>query len=221
MKKIFTLISGLLLLSALPVKAEAIKVNVKDEDNYKLAQAFETELTKDSDGNYVIADFFGSGSPVKFTFNKVVNDWGSMTITSKTLEDEGYLYLLDDAGQYLVCQAYDFDGIKDWTQINYPCLYMDYTEVYTYDLTDSANAGKKEFFAEFYLYGSATSADFEDWIRLTFSFDEPTDSNVESIEDVENAPIEFFSISGQKVETPSNGIFIRKQGNKVAKIAIH
>lgn len=60
MKKIFTLISGLILMSALTAKADTIKVWVMDYEANEVASPFETELTKDADGNYVIADFFNS-----------------------------------------------------------------------------------------------------------------------------------------------------------------
>lgn len=36
----------------------------------------------------------------------------------------------------------------------------------------------------------------------------------------DNAPVEFFNMQGVKVETPENGIFIRKQGNKVTKVVL-
>ncbi len=36
----------------------------------------------------------------------------------------------------------------------------------------------------------------------------------------ENAPVEFYNLQGVRVENPSNGIFIRRQGSKVTKVAI-
>lgn len=36
----------------------------------------------------------------------------------------------------------------------------------------------------------------------------------------ENAPVEYFNINGQKVSEPSNGIFIRRQGNTTTKVII-
>lgn len=41
------------------------------------------------------------------------------------------------------------------------------------------------------------------------------------IDDNENAPVEFFNLQGIKVENPSNGIFIRRQGTKTTKVAIN
>lgn len=36
----------------------------------------------------------------------------------------------------------------------------------------------------------------------------------------ENAPVEYYNLQGVRVSNPSNGIFIRRQGSKVEKIAL-
>lgn len=38
--------------------------------------------------------------------------------------------------------------------------------------------------------------------------------------DSNNAPVEYFNLNGLRVENPSNGIFIRRQGDKVTKVAL-
>lgn len=46
---------------------------------------------------------------------------------------------------------------------------------------------------------------------------------VSGIEDVGadvNAPVEYYNLQGVKVENPSNGIFIKKQGNKATKVVL-
>lgn len=35
-----------------------------------------------------------------------------------------------------------------------------------------------------------------------------------------NAPVEFFNLQGVRVENPANGLFIRRQGNKVTKVIV-
>lgn len=222
MKKIFTLISGMLLLSAIPVKADSIKVNIQDYDGKKVAQSFETELTKDADGSYVIADFLGSGYPVKFTFEKIVDDWSDLNISVNVKEDESDVYLLDPNGKYMVCKIYDFYGEKDWLNIYWPMVALDgYSLVYTYDTSDPDRS--HDYYASICMIGYLDKNGDEDtdWIYLNFFFDEPTESKVGSVAESGTSPIEYYNISGQKVETPSNGIFIRKQGNNVSKIAIH
>lgn len=41
------------------------------------------------------------------------------------------------------------------------------------------------------------------------------------LEDDVNAPVEYFNLQGIKIENPSNGIFIRRQGTKATKVAIN
>jgi len=42
---------------------------------------------------------------------------------------------------------------------------------------------------------------------------------IDAIE-VENAPVEYYNLQGVKVENPSNGIFIKKQGAKATKVVL-
>ena len=49
-------------------------------------------------------------------------------------------------------------------------------------------------------------------------------SDVSAIEDViagdDNAPVEYFTIEGRRVDNPANGLYIRRQGNKVEKVVL-
>ena len=36
--------------------------------------------------------------------------------------------------------------------------------------------------------------------------------------EIENAPVEYFNLQGVRVANPENGLYIRRQGNKVEKI---
>ena len=36
----------------------------------------------------------------------------------------------------------------------------------------------------------------------------------------ENAPVEYFNLQGVRVENPANGLYIQRQGNKVAKVIL-
>ena len=38
--------------------------------------------------------------------------------------------------------------------------------------------------------------------------------------DSNDAPVEYFNLNGLRVENPSNGIFIRRRGDKVTKVAL-
>jgi hypothetical protein len=43
-------------------------------------------------------------------------------------------------------------------------------------------------------------------------------TGIESIEADENAPAVYYNLQGIKVANPSEGIFIKVQGNKVTKV---
>ena len=45
-------------------------------------------------------------------------------------------------------------------------------------------------------------------------------TGVEGIAVDENVPVEYYNLQGVKVENPSNGIFIRKQGTKTTKVVL-
>ena len=55
--------------------------------------------------------------------------------------------------------------------------------------------------------------------KYTFQVPENYTSIKETLVD-ENAPVEYYNLQGVKVENPSNGIFIRKQGAKTTKVVL-
>lgn len=59
------------------------------------------------------------------------------------------------------------------------------------------------------------------WSRFG-SIIELSSSSIDSVDtDDSNAPVEYFNMHGMRVENPSSGIFIRRQGNTVTKVMIH
>ncbi len=60
--------------------------------------------------------------------------------------------------------------------------------------------------------------------KFTFAVEPQSDpSGVESIEaavEETEAPVEYYNLQGVKVANPSNGIFIKKQGNKASKVYV-
>lgn len=47
-----------------------------------------------------------------------------------------------------------------------------------------------------------------------------TTSGVDSVDSDENAPVEYFNLQGVKVAEPGNGVFIRKQGQRIDKVMV-
>lgn len=48
----------------------------------------------------------------------------------------------------------------------------------------------------------------------------PTTVGIDDIEAAENAPVEYFNLQGVRVANPENGLYLRRQGNKVTKVIV-
>ncbi len=54
------------------------------------------------------------------------------------------------------------------------------------------------------------------YIEVTFE----TETGIEDVEINNNAPVEYFNLQGVRVEEPTSGLYIRRQGNNVSKVVI-
>ena len=58
-------------------------------------------------------------------------------------------------------------------------------------------------------------------IEVSFVGKDPTPTGIGSIDaDNADAPIEYFNMQGMRVDTPENGLYIRRQGNTVTKVLV-
>ena len=57
-------------------------------------------------------------------------------------------------------------------------------------------------------------------VYLTLSSDGGSITGIDGIE-AENAPVEYFNLQGVRVANPENGLYIRRQGNKVEKVFLN
>lgn len=226
MKKFFTLLGGLLIASNLNVKAEDLTVSNHDEESsvtvdIKNANSYVTELTKDADGNWTLADFLESGVPFSFKFEKpeAVGDKAAITITSNFKADGDYCYLLDSDDKSIQGKIFNYQGKGAEIALFDPYIYNTLSYSYVKSL-DAATDGY-EYKATFTV--RATDENSKSYtLYLSFSFNEPQngDTSSASVVSVENAPVEYFNLQGVKMADPSNGIFIRKQGSKTSKVVI-
>lgn len=51
-------------------------------------------------------------------------------------------------------------------------------------------------------------------------YEKAVDTGIADIVADENAPVEYFNLQGIRVENPENGLYIRRQGNKVTKVIV-
>ncbi|MBO4942135.1 MAG: hypothetical protein J6C95_01755 [Muribaculaceae bacterium] len=49
---------------------------------------------------------------------------------------------------------------------------------------------------------------------------EAVSTGIDNIEAADNAPVEYFNLQGVRVANPENGLYIRRQGNKVTKVIV-
>ena len=56
--------------------------------------------------------------------------------------------------------------------------------------------------------------------RYTFTVSENLTTAIETVDVDANAPVEYYNLQGVKVENPSNGIFIKKQGSRTSKVVL-
>lgn len=52
------------------------------------------------------------------------------------------------------------------------------------------------------------------------NYEKAVDTGIADIVADENAPVEYFNLQGIRVENPENGLYIRRQGNKVTKVIV-
>jgi hypothetical protein len=77
---------------------------------------------------------------------------------------------------------------------------------------DSVEAGTYDVEAVITIYNNAPSI-------YVISYTKSTTTSVSDI-NVENGAVEYFNLQGVRVANPENGIYVRRQGNKVSKVVI-
>ena len=205
------------------LNAQEITVYIEDYNDNTVANPFVTNLIANNDGSFTITDVMNSGQPISFKFTEPeVNSWADFEITSPLDTSETYPYLMSENGKdYLYCIVYGYNDSEGPTEFNFPYVYLDGSGIYRYDLNDSDNT--YEYYATICLNAFLEDDSLVGWFYLNFFFNRSSngdDAAVNVISADENAPVEFFNLNGMRIENPSNGIFIRKQGNNVKKIVV-
>ncbi|MDE6527975.1 MAG: hypothetical protein K2L78_02875, partial [Muribaculaceae bacterium] len=73
-------------------------------------------------------------------------------------------------------------------------------------------------YGSFGVYSAEEAA--ETYILPTlYKLDTGSSVNVAEADDAD-APVEYYNLQGMRVANPENGLFIRRQGNKVEKVVI-
>ena len=197
--------------------AEEVTLNIEDDKGYQIGDACTSGIVFNEDGSITLTDFVNSGQPFSFKYEFPYGDeYGTIEVTSPTYVSKNYVYLRDKNDKnYLDCTVYNYNGTEGATKLETPLIYVDESFVLRNDMTDPEN--KYEYYASLSLL--AWIGDKSTSFCVSLFFNLPENSGVQTIENAD-APVEFYNLNGMKVENPSNGIFIRKQGNKTSKVIV-
>lgn len=196
-----------------------------DTENYEeYAKSVNSELKKFTKNIYEIPDFLNSGQPLDFTFeDPEAGSYSLMTIEQTYEAYAGYDPYLYGTGYYTIKLDKIVNEATDEYEtetIEYVGYTPDYAYVYKYTAEEAAQYGYNYSF-NMMIYGFIGDDDSDD-IYVSFNFDKVNNGGSVGVENVvsDNAPVEYYTISGMKVENPQGGIYIRKQGSEVKKIII-
>lgn len=233
MKKIFTLLLTIMaLLSSTSVSAQTQDIKIRIYNNtdgvsvtYKNKS---TTLTKNEDGTWTIANFVGSGSPLTFSFDVPLdsNSYSKVTIASDQLEvEEGYEdypYLLTTDGDYMTCQvttgtSYGSEKVNLYWTTTDTGTYYDVP--YPYVAINKNSNYENDYYMYMDLAGYNDDYDYL-YLYIYVYFNKVETSGISDVISSNNAPVEYYNINGIRVENPTNGLYISKQGNEVKKVII-
>lgn len=192
---------------------------------------FEMELVKYSDGSYSIPNFINSGNDFKFSFEQPAAGADSGIKLLSNSENVGTVWewgddwsgwdalLNPDGSEYYEISGKNAAGTEVYVYDIAIDQEADYSYVWRYDMTDTSNKYEYYFKACFFGYDEAENFDY---YYLSFFFNDPAaGAGVAEINAADNnAPVEYYNLNGVRVNNPSNGIFIRKQGSKVSKVIV-
>ena len=135
----------------------------------------------------------------------------------------GQATIKDSYGRYYGMDAEHLTSFQFYTEVNEGCYYTYAFEGDNVKFTNVLNPT---------CIVSQTKGAQGSWYTNVAPAADPTEFNlpvlykkseITMIADVtadENAPVEFYNLQGVRVENPSNGIFIRRQGNNVSKVLV-
>jgi hypothetical protein len=187
------------------VKPEAIE-NIWTYASYKYALA--TGYVSSSKTNYASESWLISPvidlanySEASFSFNEATNYFASVDV----LADECAVMIKAGEGDWKQVTGYTMPTSLSWTWV----------ETGDIDLKDYLNQKIQIAFKY-----SSTDTKAGNWeIKNLVVKGKAVTTSVSDI-NVENGAVEYFNLQGVRVVNPENGIYVRRQGNKVSKVVI-
>lgn len=222
MKKFFTLLAmASLAVSMSAQDVETWEANGEEPENLtvsltSISAEFLNNTSKGSTADAGTWDFSNAkdvrgdqnGLEIKFTPTKA----GELKITfaAKIATNKSVnMFLNNDATNTI--DATRSDGTKIVAGINLDAQTPAQDEIASDDyVTYNLNGG---IVYNFYVGGTK-------WRLRSFSFTPSGETGIEDIVVDENAPVEYFNLQGIRVSNPENGLYIKRQGNKVEKVYV-
>lgn len=223
MKKLFTIFSlmaAVCLTAAAETEPQAVKLNVYDENNVKVCDTFNAELTY-ADGVYTIDNFLNSWVPLSFKYdkeNKSTEFCGDNFYYPWEDEDDfEYASIWDDfTDDTPEMTFYNFEGEEE-AILYWPTFYLPYCGVVV-----PADTSKRPYL-QVYFYAMTDYDDEEaytDYLSMYMYFNlVEDDSAVEGIA-IDNVAPAYYNLQGVRVANPENGLFIKRQGAKAEKVIL-
>ena len=174
---------------------------------YMKASAYVNKTNYAVDGAYLVSpelDLAGRKN-VTLSFSTVVNFYASVEAS----KEEATVHVREVGGEWgaaLVVPAWPTAlGWKPWVESG--------------DISLESYVGKKIQIGFKYTSTAEKAGTWE--VDNVLVKGDKTGSAIETVEAADaDAPVEFFNLQGVRVANPENGLFIRRQGNKVEKVVI-
>ena len=122
-------------------------------------------------------------------------------------------YVLKD-GEYLTSHVVSEDGTTT-TEVLYTFVYTGQYSSLRLETID----GIPHYEGSICFTGDLADGNYAPIYYTDFVFTEDQ-ASIETIDADTNAPVEYFNIQGIRVENPTNGLYIRRQGSKVSKVLV-
>jgi hypothetical protein len=172
-----------------------VEYSYVDEDTNEPYSVYRYQYATYDNSALTITNLLGYGQDVEFVIDA---DAKTATATNQLFYSyNGSVYYVGDAdgNKTLVCEVMqNSDG--------------EYKIFYTETLAVVASRG------------SAVAVSYDEFYFVS-DIDLLTGAGVKNVSiDNSNAPVEYFNLQGVKVENPSNGIFIRRQGTQSSKVLV-
>ncbi len=139
-----------------------------------------------------------------------------------TSTDKGYT-MKDSRGMFLGMDATHFGSFNFYSEADATDSNCYWNVTFDGNNVKIENTGRKGAYISYKEYKNdweITTTDNADQPLVQLYKIKPTSTAIDNIEAADNAPVEYFNLQGIRVANPENGLYIRRQGNKVTKVIV-